>query len=30
VLNQTMQPTTLARDERDRAAMLKWTYAFDF
>ena len=30
VFNQTTQPTTLARDERERAVMLKWTYAFDF
>ena len=30
VFNQTTQPTTLARDQRDRAVMLKWTYAFDF
>ena len=30
VFNQTTQPTTLARDERDRAVMLKWTYALDF
>jgi len=30
VFNQTTQPTTLARDQRDRAVMLKWTYALDF
>jgi hypothetical protein len=30
VFNQTTQPTPLARDQRDRAVMLKWTYAFDF
>jgi cellulose/xylan binding protein with CBM9 domain/uncharacterized protein DUF5916 len=30
VFNQTTQPTTLARDERERAVMVKWTYAFDF
>jgi len=30
VFNQTTQPAALARDQRDRAAMLKWTYAFDF
>jgi Domain of unknown function (DUF5916)/Carbohydrate family 9 binding domain-like len=30
VVNQTTQPTLLARDQRDRAVMLKWTYAFDF
>jgi hypothetical protein len=29
VFNQTTQPTTLAREPRDRAVMLKWTYAFD-
>jgi hypothetical protein len=29
VFNQTTEPTSLAR-ERDRAVMLKWTYAFDF
>ena len=30
VFNETTQPATLARDQRDRAVMLKWTYAFDF
>ena len=30
VFNQTTEPATLARDQRDRAVMLKWTYAFDF
>ncbi|MEP6695051.1 MAG: DUF5916 domain-containing protein [Chloroflexota bacterium] len=30
VFNETTQPTSLARDQRDRAVMLKWTYAFDF
>ncbi len=30
VLNQTTQPATLVRDQRDRVVMLKWTYAFDF
>jgi len=29
VFNQTTQPA-LSRDQRDRALMLKWTYAFDF
>src|SRR5439155_10827452 len=30
VFNETTEPRTLARDQRDRAVMLKWTYAFDF
>jgi hypothetical protein len=30
VFNQTTQPATLAGETRDRAVMLKWTYAFDF
>jgi len=30
VFNQTTQPGAAARDERDRAVMLKWTYSFDF
>ena len=30
VFNETTQPTRLAGDDRDRAVMLKWTYAFDF
>jgi len=30
VFNQTAQPTGVARDQRDRAVMIKWTYAFDF
>ena len=29
VFNQTTQPSVL-EDRRDRAVMLKWTYAFDF
>jgi hypothetical protein len=30
VFNQTTEPTVLARDTRDRAVMVKWTYAVDF
>jgi hypothetical protein len=30
VFNQATQPGTLTRDQRDRAVMLKFTYAFDF
>jgi hypothetical protein len=30
VFNQTTQLATLTQDRRDRAVMLKWTYAFDF
>jgi hypothetical protein len=30
VFNQTTQPVTLGPSQRDRAVMLKWTYAFDF
>jgi hypothetical protein len=30
VFNQTAQPGTAGRDQRDRAVMLKWTYSFDF
>ena len=30
VFNQTTQPTAIGRDQRDRAVMLKATYAFDF
>lgn len=30
VFNQTTQPAGRARDQRDWAMMLKWTYAFDF
>ncbi len=30
VFNQTTQPATLGAAQRDRAVMLKWTYAFDF
>ena len=30
VFNQTTQPTALRRDQRDRAVMLKATYAIDF
>jgi hypothetical protein len=30
VFNETNQPGTSTRDQRDRAVMLKWTYSFDF
>jgi hypothetical protein len=30
VFNEATQPTALARDQRDRALMVKWTYALDF
>ena len=30
VFNQSTQASTLAPEQRDRAVMLKWTYAFDF
>jgi hypothetical protein len=30
VFNQTTQPVTFSLSQRDRAVMLKWTYAFDF
>jgi len=30
VFNQTTEPGTSAVDHRDRAVMLKWTYALDF
>jgi hypothetical protein len=30
VFNQTTEPTAMGRDARDRAVMVKWTYAVDF